>query len=70
MKIIEIDDFILRIIADKPLLAPLYRHYLNPLEIEVVGAKDIPAQADKSYEPCYVKYKFFDGTITQTPSKI
>lgn len=51
---IEIEDFKMTLKADKILLLPLYRHYLNPLEIEVIGAKDLPVDSDKQYEPCYV----------------
>ncbi|KAL4490305.1 hypothetical protein ABPG72_004344 [Tetrahymena utriculariae] len=68
--IIEIEDFKFKLIADKPLLQPLYKHYLNPLEIEIVGAKDLPVNTDKKYEPCYVQYKFFDGNQAKTVEKL
>lgn len=66
----EIDEFKLTVTADQQLLPPLYKHFLNPLEIEIVGAKDIPVSTEKDYEPCYVKYTFFDGSVTKTPGKL
>ena len=42
MKILEIEDFKMEITFSQTLIQPLYRHYLNPLEIEVIGAKDLP----------------------------
>lgn len=70
MMIMEIEDFKFSVTADKPLLLPLYKHFLNPLEIEVIGAKDVPVASDKPYEPCYVQYSFFDGYTVKTPSRL
>ena len=38
----NVDSFSLTLTADKPLLGEVYRHYLNPFEVEVIGAKDLP----------------------------
>lgn len=66
MKTMEIQNFELTISADKELLTPEFRHYLNPLEIEIIGAKELPFQTDKNYLPIYSKYVFFEGTTIQT----
>lgn len=66
MKILEIQGFSLNLSADKELLTPEFRHYLNPLQIEVLGAKELPFQSEKNYLPIYAKYEFFDGTSIQT----
>ena len=50
LMILEIENFQIQITADKTLLTPLYRHFINPLEIEIIGAKDIPVANDKNYE--------------------
>lgn len=42
MKVLPIESFLMTISADKPLLQPLYKQYLNPLEIEIIGAKNLP----------------------------
>lgn len=47
--------------ANKELLQEVYRHYLNPLEVEVIGAKDVPIDNHSKYQPTYVRYTFFDG---------
>jgi len=43
----EIEEFSLKLVASKPLLSNIYRNFLNPLEIEVVGATDMPVLTDK-----------------------
>ena len=54
--------------ADKELLTPLFKDYLNPLEVCIVGAKEMPANHSgyDKYEPVYVQTSFFDGTIIKT----
>lgn len=66
MKILEIEGFSLTVTADKELLTPQFKHYLNPLEVEIIGAKELPFQSEKNYLPIYAKYMFFDGTNVQT----
>jgi len=46
----------LTIAADKELLSPIYKEYLNPLSICIVGAKELPLQQESysKYEPVYV----------------
>jgi len=42
IRALGIDSFSLKITADKPLLEDVYKHFLNPLEVEVIGSKDLP----------------------------
>lgn len=42
MKVMEIEYFKFNLKASSYLLEPLFKHYLNPLEIEIVGAKNLP----------------------------
>jgi hypothetical protein len=62
----EIESFSLSIKGDKELLSPLYKHYLNPFEIEIVGAKELPCSTETNFLPVYAKYQFFDGTIIKS----
>lgn len=62
IKIMEIENFSLTIKGDKELLTELYKHYLNPFEIEVIGAKELPYSTENKFLPVYAKYQFFDGT--------
>ena len=41
----------------------MYREYLNPMEVQVIGALDIPFDSGSKYLPTYVKYKFYDNTV-------
>ncbi len=61
IKVLNIDNFTLTLTADKPLLGEIYRHYLNPFEVEVIGAKDLPVEKSSKYEGEYVKYAFMNG---------
>ena len=66
----EIEGITITVEANKELLPPVYRHYLNPFEVEVIGAKSVPDESSKNYLPSYVKYQFFDSTTIITPSVI
>ncbi len=44
----------------------MYREYLNPLQVEVIGALDPPQDNSSKYLPTYVKYKFFDDNVVST----
>lgn len=66
MKAFGVESFSLILIADKPLLGEVFRHYLNPLEVEVIGAKDLPIEKSLKYEPAYIQYRFFNGETAQT----
>jgi hypothetical protein len=45
----------------------LFREYLNPLQITVIGAKELPIDdTSYKYQPIYAKCKFFDGTLIKT----
>ena len=60
---LNVDSFGLRLVADRELITEVYREYLNPMEVQVIGALDIPFDQGNRYLPTYVKYKFFDGTV-------
>ncbi len=67
MKIPEIESFKLTVTADKELLTPLYREFLNPLQITIVGAKELPIDDTcYKYQPIYAQCKFFDDTVIKT----
>jgi hypothetical protein len=59
MKVLQIEEFRLTLHFDKELLSQQHREALNPLEIEVIGVKDLPVLGDKTYEAAYVQYRFF-----------
>jgi hypothetical protein len=66
MKVLPIENFKFTINADKDLLQQVFRSYINPFEIEIIGAKDLPILNDRKYEPCYAQYTFFDGQTLKT----
>lgn len=58
-----IDSFELKLTANKELLQQVYRSFLNPFEVEVIGAKNVPLDNSSKYQPAYIRYSFFDGTV-------
>lgn len=70
LKILEIESFKMTITMDKELLQPLYKHYLNPFEIELIGVKDLPVLTDKKYDQVYVQYSFFQNLSWQSTKKL
>jgi len=44
-----------------PLLSPYLRKKLNPLQIEICVAKNIPYKTDPKYKPIFATCKFMDG---------
>ena len=64
----EVSKFELTIVANNPLLTPEYRQYLNPLQICIASAKNLPVYEEKTDEdtPVYVMGKFFNGEIIKT----
>lgn len=66
IRVMKIDKLVLKLAADKELIGETFRHYLNPFEVEVIGAKDVPLQTNDKYLPAYVKYTFFDGMTVET----
>ena len=57
-KVQAIEDFKMELSVDKPLLSPQLKDILNPFLINVVGAKQIPVNHSKKYQPVYVKYRY------------
>lgn len=66
LPIVEIEHLKVNITASKELLTEIYRKYLNPFQVEVIGAKSVPDSSTKNYLPAFVKYTFFDGTEVST----
>ena len=64
----EIESFDFRLTPSKALLAPTHRRALNPLLLNIVGAKQLPeiAQIGDKFTPIYVKLKFFNGDVIRT----
>ena len=65
-----LESFSLTITANKPLLTPLLRENLNPFQICIKTAKNLPNHSDKSaeYKPTYVLCNFLDDTVIRTHS--
>ena len=42
-------NFNLTIKADKDLLTPVFRHYINPFEIEIIGVKELPDSSNNFF---------------------
>lgn len=61
----EIENFNFTIKADKDLLTQAFRHYINPFEIEIIGAKELP-DSSNNFLPVYARYEFYDGTKIET----
>jgi len=62
-----IKNFNFKLIPNKPLLSPMHRQYLNPMRLNIVGAKKLPMTDNQGkYLDVYVKVKFFDGEIVKT----
>ena len=61
-----IDEFELKLVGNKELIQDLYRTYLNPFQVEVIGAKNVPLDNSSKYQPAYIRYSFFDGSVTET----
>jgi len=68
IKIPQIESFKVTLTADRELLTPLFKDFLNPLEICIVGAKEMPLNVTdySKKEPVYVQAKFADGTVIKT----
>ncbi len=64
----EIQYLDFRITPSKPLLSPMHRRALNPLLLNIVGAKQLPEipQIGDKFTPIYVKLKFFNGDVIRT----
>ncbi len=40
------------------------------MQIQVIGALDIPFDSSNKYLPTYVKYKFYDDTVVETNAMV
>ena len=66
VKIYSLNYLKLSITTDQPLLSEFIRKKLNPLQIFILAAKDVPAKTDLKYLPVYTVAKFVDGTEYNT----
>jgi hypothetical protein len=55
------------ITSDKPILSSFLRKKLNPLQIKICVAKEIPYKTDPKYKPIYATCKFIDERMFKTP---
>lgn len=70
LPILEIEYLKLTLSSNKELLTDIFRKYLNPFQVEVIGARSVPDSSTKNYLPAYTKYTFFDGTEVSTHAVI
>lgn len=49
------------ITSETPMLSEFYRKKLNPLQINLVGIKDIPYKTEPKYKPIFATVEFVDG---------
>ena len=66
MLVPEIEKFHMSITPSKALLSPLHRKRLNPMRVNIVGAKQLPTVNESKYLPVYVSMQFFDGYTVRT----
>lgn len=66
VKIHSLDYFNLKITTDNPLLSEFLRKKLNPLQIYILAARDVPEKTDPKYKPVYTICKFVDGQTIRT----
>lgn len=52
--------------SDSPMLSEFYRKKLNPLQINLVGVKDIPFKTEPKYKPIFASVEFVDGYTFNT----
>ena len=56
----------IKLTTSNGLLSDFHRKKLNPLQINVQGAKDIPEKVDITYLPVYAVCHFTDGSSFRT----
>ena len=65
MKVFGIVELLVVVTVNKPLLTEPLLQSLNPLQLEIIGATDLPPTTH-SHEPVYVKLDFFNGKAIRT----
>lgn len=68
IKVYSVNYLKLKITTDQPMLSEFIRKKLNPLQIFILAAKDVPGKTDPKYLPIYTVWKFVDGSSFQTSS--
>ena len=66
LKVYSLNYLKLKITADKPLLGEFLRKKLNPLQLFILAAKDVPQKTDPKFLPIYTVCKFVDGQSFRT----
>jgi hypothetical protein len=61
LKTTKINYLKLKISTSAPFLSDFWKKKLNPLYINIIAAKSIPAKDDGIYQPIYCVCKFNDG---------
>ena len=56
----------INITSDQPLLSPYLRKKLNPLQIDICVAKDVPFKTEPKFKPIFATCKFIDGRDFKT----
>jgi hypothetical protein len=51
---------------DLPFLNNFLRNKLNPLLVNLVACKDVPAKTESRYKPIHAIFKFVDGRHFKT----
>lgn len=66
LKTLQIQQLTINLEFDVPLLSNYLRKKLNPLQLTVLGFKDVPAKTGPEYKPIYSSVQFVDGTEYKT----
>jgi len=66
LKVYSLNYLKLKITSNNPFLTEFLRKKLNPLQIFILAAKDVPQKTDHKYLPIYTVCKFVDGQEFQT----
>lgn len=66
IKVYSLNYVKIKISTDKPMLSEFIRKKLNPLQIFILAAKDVPSKTDHKYLPVYTVCKFVDGQEFKT----
>jgi hypothetical protein len=62
LKTVQILNFAVQIEFDQPILSGYLRKKLNPMQITLIGFKDVPIKSEPKYKPVYGSVYFVDGS--------
>ena len=66
LKLYCINYLKIKIWANNPMLSEFLRKKLNPLQIFILAAKDVPEKTDPKFLPVYTVWRFVDGQSFKT----